>query len=415
MKSTKHLLIGAGLASNRAAKQLRDKDPDASITLVGEEPAAPYNRPPLSKEFLRGEKEEEKLLFDPKQMYIDKRIDLVLGAAVEGLDPAAKTAKVAGGEEIRFEKAFIATGGRPISLVVPGGDLEGVYSLRTLEDTKRIAAEAGPDKRAVIVGAGFIGMEIAASLTLMGVKVDVIEAESRIWSRFTDESLSGFFEGYCSERGVTFHTRERVAEIRGGGGGEGRASSVIMESGVELPCDFVCVAIGIVPNVELARDAGLEVDNGIVVNDLLQTSDPDIYAGGDVANYPDPVFGKRRRVEHWGHAGYCGTLAGQNMAGAENRYDHLTSVWSDVFDLKLLFAGDESEYDRVLVRGKYEDGSFTVFYLRGNVMRAYFGINADFKELRTFQGLIRSGQDLSGKETQLQETAFDVKELLPAM
>ncbi len=408
MKSTKYLLIGGGLASSQSAKQLREQDPQGPITLVGAEPHVPYDRPPLSKEFLRGEKPRAELFFDPEQYFHDHDIDLTLGIAVRQLDLASKTALLADGEAIAFEKALIATGGRPVSLKLPGGDLPGVYYLRTLDDSAAIAAEAGPGKRAVIIGAGFIGMEVAASLTQRGVRVTVIEAQPHIWARFADRALAGFFQDYCAQKGVSFHTSEMVAEVRG----QGRPSSVVTRSGTELPCDFVCIGVGIVPNVELAQQAGLPVDNGVLVNEYLQSSHPDIYAAGDVANYLDPVFGKRRRVEHWGHAEYCGQLAGQNMAGARAPYDLLTYVWSDIFDLHLEFAGDEHEHDRVLVRGRFEDKAFTILYLKDSVLRAYFAINAGSKEFPALQRLIRGKKDLTGKEAQLQDPAFAIKGLL---
>jgi NADPH-dependent 2,4-dienoyl-CoA reductase/sulfur reductase-like enzyme len=199
-----------------------------------------------------------------------------------------------------------------------------------------------------------------------------------------------------------------VTEIRG----QDRPSSVVTRSGKKLPCDFVCIGVGIVPNVELAYQAGLTVDNGVVVNEYLQSSHPDIYAAGDVANYQDPVFAKRRRVEHWGHAEYCGQLAGQNMAGANNTYDLVTYVWSDIFDLHLEFAGDETEHDRVLLRGRFEDKSFTVLYLKRHVLTAYFAVNASSKEFPILQRLIRHKRDLAGKELQLQDPTYAIKELL---
>jgi len=408
MKSTRYLLVGGGLASSQAAKQIRKADPQSPITLVGDEPYVPYDRPPLSKEFLRGEKPREALFFDPEQYLRDHGIDLILGVAVKQLDLPNKTAILAKGEPMTFEKALIATGGQPVRLKLRGSDLPGVYYLRTLDDSAAIHAEASPGKRAVFIGAGFIGMEVAASLTQQGVQVTVIEAQPHIWARFADATLAGFFQGYCADKGVTFYTNEMAAEIKG----TARSSAVVTRSGREIPCDFVCIGVGIVPNVELAQQAGLKVDNGIVVNEYLQASHPDVYAAGDVANYLDPIFGKRRRVEHWGHAEYCGQVAGQNMAGANRKYDLLTYVWSDIFDLHLQFAGDESEHDQVLLRGRFEDKAFTVLFLKQHVLTAYFAVNTGAKDFGALQRLIRGKKDLSGKEALLQDPTVAVKGLL---
>lgn len=408
MHSTKYLLIGGGVASGQAAKNIREKDPDGSITIVGEEPYVPYDRPPLSKEFMRGEKRREELFFDPKEYFHEKKIDLILSTSVQKLELSGTTALLSNGETLAFEKALIATGGRPIRLNIPGAQLQGVYYLRTIDDSSAIAAAAYAGKRAVIIGGGFIGMEVASSLTQRGVQVSVVEALPHIWARFADETLAAFFQDYCRKKDVTFYTSEMVSEIRG----VGKASSVVTKSGKELPCDFVCIGAGIVPNAELAREAGLRVDNGIVVNEFLQSSHPDIYAAGDVANYFDPIFGKRRRVEHWGHAEYCGQLAGQNMAGARNPYDLLTYVWSDIFDLHLEFAGDETEHDEVLIRGRFEDKSFTVLYLKEKTLTAYFAINTNTKEFPVLQKFIRQKKNLAGKEVQFQDIAFELKALL---
>jgi 3-phenylpropionate/trans-cinnamate dioxygenase ferredoxin reductase subunit len=408
MNSSKYLLIGGGLASSQAAKELRKNDTGGSITLVGEEAYVPYDRPPLSKEFLRGEKTREELLFDPERYFHDHRIALLLGLAVRQLDQIRKTAVLSNNDTITFEKALIATGGRPVRLPVPGADLEGVHYLRTIDDSLAIAAEASHGKRAIVVGGGFIGMEVAASLTQRGVQVTVIEMEKHLWPRFADEKLAGFFQGYCEKKGVVFLTNTRVSEIRG----NGRPSSVLTASGQDLPCDFVCIGAGIILNTELAQEAGLTVQNGVLVNEHLESSHPGIYAAGDVANYWDPVFNKRRHVEHWGHAEYCGQLAGRNMTGAHEKYDLLTYVWSDIFDLHLEFAGDESEHDQVLLRGGMEDASFAVLYFKQHALRAYFGINLNAKDLPLLQRLIRQKTILSGKETQIQDPGIPLKSLL---
>lgn len=407
MKATKYLLIGGGLAAHQAARTLREQDGRGAIVLVGDEPHVPYDRPPLSKEFLRGEKPREQLLFDPESYFAEHGIELHLGGGVRRLDVAGKSVALENGETMTFEKALIATGGRPVHLNLPGGELPGVHYLRTLDDAAAIAAEAGPGRRAVLVGAGFIGLEAAASLAQKGVRATVIEAQPRIWARFADESLADFFQSYCAERGVTFLTGETVAEIRG----RERVQAIVTRSGQELPGDFVLIAVGIIPNVELAREAGLAVENGIVVDEYLETSHPDFYAAGDVASYVDPIFEKRRRVEHWGHAEYTGQLAGQNMAGGRAPYDLLTYVWSDIFDLHLEFAGDESEHDRVLLRGGMEDKAFTMLFLKDHTLRAYFAINTGAKEFPALRRLIRNKTNLAGKEAELQDPGFALKGL----
>jgi NADPH-dependent 2,4-dienoyl-CoA reductase/sulfur reductase-like enzyme len=407
-RSVKYVLIGGGLAAGQAAKQIREADSRGPIVVVGQEAYAPYDRPPLSKEFLRGEKPREQLAFDPESFYRERDIELVLGVAAREMDLSRKTVRLANGDVLAFEKALVATGGRPVRLKIPGADLPGVHYLRTLDDSAAIAAEATPGRRAVIVGAGFIGLELAASLTQKGVHVAVVEAAPHVWARFADATLAGFFQDYCARKGVAFHTDEKVTEIRG----EGRPSTVVTRGGLELPCDFVCIGVGIVPNVELAQEAGLAVANGVVVNEFLQSSHPDVYAAGDVANYLDPVFGKRRRVEHWGHAEYSGQLAGRNMSGAREPYDLLTYVWSDVFDLHLEFAGDESEHDQVLYRGRLQDGAFTVLYMRDGALTAYFAVNGDSKDLPILQRLIRTGKILVGREQSLQDPGYAIKELV---
>ncbi len=408
MDPIKYLLIGGGLAAGQAAKQLRQLDARATITLVAEEPHVPYDRPPLSKDFLRGELAQNRLFFDEPLFFETQKIDLKLGTTVAKLDLATKTAELSNGQTLRFDKALIATGGRPVHLKLPGADLPAVHYLRTLNDSMSLAADATPGSVAVLIGAGFIGLEVAASLTQRGVQVTVVETGPHIWPRFADEALARVIQEHCTAKGVAFRTGESVTEIQR----QNERFSVLLKSGAVLPCNFVCIGVGILPNVELAQQAGLTVENGIVVDEYLQTSQPDIYAAGDVANYVDPLFGKRRRVEHWGHAEYSGQLAAHNMAGARRPYDLLTYVWSDIFDLHLEFAGDEQEHDQILLRGKLEDLSCFMLYLKHHRLTAYFAINANNKDLPPLQQLIKSKKDLSGQETALQDHTVPLKSLL---
>ena len=411
MADVKYLLIGGGLASFHCAKNIRRADDEGSILMVSEENIVPYDRPPLSKETIRGEKSREEIIYESPEKLAEQNIGVKLGSKVEKLDLDAKSVTLANGETISFEKAFIATGGRVIRIPIPGADLPNVYYLRDLPDAEAINREAKTAKKAIVVGAGFIGLETAASLTQLGVQVTVIEAMPHIWARFADEELAGFFQDYCTEKGITFVLDEMVSEIKG----DKKANQVVTRSGKTFDCDFVCIGIGIVPNVELARDAGLAVENGIIVNEFQQTSHPDVYAAGDVVNYHDPVFNRRRRVEHWGHAEYGGQIAGRNMAaGNETPYDFLSYVWSDIFDLRLESAGDESERDTVIIRGKYEDAKFTELYLKDGQLTAYLAVNGDIREFTVWRRLIRGKMDLRGKEENLKDQSFNVRDLLKA-
>ena len=408
MESTKYLLIGGGVASAEAIKQIRRIDEHGSVTLVSDEPDLPYNRPPLSKEYLRGEEHREKLLFATEAEYGYQGIVPMLSVRAEGLNPADATLSLSNGETLRYEKMLIATGGSPVKLNIPGADKAGVYYLRTIHDADAIATAAKAGKRAVVVGAGFIGLEVAASLTQMGLDVTVLEAMPRVWPRFADESLAAYVQAYCEKRGVAFHTGAEAESFLG----DDRITGVRTKSGQEYPCDFACVGVGIRPNIHVAQAGSLALENGIVVDEFMHTSHPNIFAAGDVANYYDPIFDKRRRVEHWGHAEYSGQIAGMNMAGEQTSYNLLSYVWSDIFDLHLEFVGDEDEHDQALVRGSIEQGSFMVLYLKSGLLRAYFSVNTPAKEFPVLQRVIRRKIDVSGVVTNLKDPDYNVRDLL---
>lgn len=407
MASTKYLVVGGGLAAVEAVKQLRTLDATGTITLVSQEQQLPYDHPPLSKEFLRGEVPERKVYLAPESFYRKNKIELKLGLRAEGLDPVKSVVAFSNGERLQYERLLIATGGEPVRLNVPGAKLKGVHYFRTIDDSKAVAAEAGPKRRAVLIGAGFIGLEVAASLTQKGTKVTVLEAMPQIWSRFADKGLAGFIQKYCEKQGVSFVTGATVTALVG----SNKVSAVKSKDGTEYPCDFVVIGVGIRPYTELALAGGLQVDNGIVVNEWMQTSHANIFAAGDVANYPDPIFGKRRRVEHWGHAEHTGQIAGMNMAGKKTPYTLLTYVWSEIFDLHLEFAGDETEHDQVLTRGKMERPPFTVLYLKKGVLQAYFAVNSEETEFSVLKRLIEEKTDLSKRLKQLVDVKFKVESL----
>lgn len=408
MPSTKYLLVGGGLASAEAAKQIRRLDASGPITLVSDERQLPYNRPPLSKEYLRSETKDP-LDLVAAETYVELSVETVLGAGVRAIDPKASTATLENGEVYRYERLLLATGGSPVRLGVPGYELSGVHYLRTKDDAEAIKRRCKMAKRAVVVGAGFIGLEVAASLIQMGLEVTVVEQYERVWPRFADAKLASYVQQLCEKHRISVLTGRKAARFDGT---DGNVNGVLVDTGERIDCDLVVVGVGIRPNVELADNAGLDVDDGVVVDKHMRTSSPNIFAAGDVANYFDPTFTKRRRVEHWGHAEYSGQVAGMNMAGEEMTYDLLTYIWSDIFDVHLEAAGDEHEFDSSVIRGEVSGGSFVVLYLKNQRMTAYFSVNTAAREFPVFQRLIKRKKDLAGRLKELADPEFNVRDLL---
>ena len=408
MHETKYLIIGGGLAGCEAIKGIRRHDTAGAITMVGDEHRLPYNRPPLSKAFLKGEKTEDDCLCEPAEFYRENNVKLYLGQRVVELNAADQSARLEDGRELTFGKALLATGGRALLPPLPGIDLPGVHALRTLDDAAAIREAAQNHRKAVIVGGGFIGMEISASLAGLGVEVVVIEAAGHLWPRVVDPEVAALVGNYYRERGVSILTGEKVARLEG----DGRVSRATMQSGRQLACDFAICAVGLKPNTELAEKAGLTVDNGVVVDAEMRTDSPHIFAAGDIANYPDPHFAKRRRVEHWGQAEYTGGLAGENMAGAEREYDLLTYFWSEGFDLHYEFAGEEGEYDQVVLRGQFPDDDFAALYLSGHRLRAFLSLNPKKSTQSALETMISSKTPLAGREQELRRPDGDLASLL---
>ena len=416
MKSLDYLLVGGGLAAMKAATRIRDLDPKGSMLLVGEEPHAPYDRPPLSKELLRGEVRPKDIVCERRWFYLRRRIKMRTGARVvefrmDANPEAARphVARLSDGKQVAFRKALLATGGSPRRLEgVPGSKLAGVYVLRTVDHAQRIAARARQGAHAVVVGAGFIGLELAASLRQLGCEVTVLEQQPRVWAGFAPPEVSDYIERYLSEKGIGFRKEASLAAFHG----TGEVSSVRTSGGEDLSCDFVCVCTGIEPRTELARSAGVDVDDGVVTDAQLRSSHADLYAAGDIAAVPDPYFNRRRRVEHYGQAEYTGLLAGENMTGGDRSYDLLSYLWSDMFDLHFEFAGDEHDYDEMVIRGDIEQNRALLLFLKEQRLSAYLGINAAEADFGPLQMVIKRGVDLSGARDQLTDPEFPLPKLL---
>jgi len=402
---TDYLIIGSGVAGYHALLELLSLEPNSTVTMISSDPNYPYDRPPLSKEYMRGERRREEVFFKPQDFYSKPNLKVLLKRRVQRI--RGREAILDDGSSLTFRKALMATGGSPRKLNLPGEGKEGVHYLRTLDDADSIKAEKG--RNPIIVGAGFIGMEVAASLTSRGLKPTVIEVKPYIWSTFVDENAAKFLQSYFESRGVKFVVGESVREFLG----DGRVKGAITTGGKRIEADFALIAVGITPNVELAKESGIQVENGVIADQQLRTSNPDIYAAGDVANIYDPSLGKRRRIEHWNNAEYTGRLAARNMVGKGEVYDFLSTVWSDIFDLHVESAGETVGYDDHVVRGRMEGKSFNLIYLKGGLIHGYLAVNRDYgRELKPLNQLIKGRVSVEGKRRELEDEGSDLKALL---
>jgi 3-phenylpropionate/trans-cinnamate dioxygenase ferredoxin reductase subunit len=392
MKNQRFVIVGAALAGGSAAAALREGGFDGEITLVGAEPLMPYNRPPLSKGYLRGQDRFEDQLVNPPAYYAEHRIDLRLGLRADAVDPERKLVSLDRGEEVPYDRLLVATGGRNRMLTTPGADLPGIFQLRTVEDCDRIRAAVKPGRRAVVIGLGFIGSEVAASLRQMGVDVTAVERNPVPLARVLGPEVGAVLAGIHREKGVELVLEDSVAAFEGAG----RVERVRTGKGRVLDCDFVVAGIGIVPNAELLAAAGAAVDNGVLVDEHCRTSLPDVYAAGDVANHLHPLFG-RLRVEHWNNGFRQGRAAARAMLGGPEPYDYLHSFWSDQYEHVVEYIGFAAVWDRLVFRGDPASRKFLGFYLKDGVVRAAVGLNRggdpedpkSDSELAIVAGLIR--------------------------
>ena len=365
------------MVAGYAARQLAELGLKAGdLTILSADTSIPYERPPLSKTFLAGKDTEESTHINSEGFYRDHGIDVRLKTEVARVSPTEKRLELSSGEQVGFEKLIVATGARPRTLGVPGSGLDGIYYLRTLRDSARIRDRYGSAKRAVVMGGGFIGMEVASVLAQKGVETAMVMREDRIWKRSFTPEMSGFFEGYYAARGVQFFKSADITEIRG----SGAVSSTVLSSGQTLPCDMLVAGIGVVPITDPLANSGIEIDNGVLVNEYLESSRPDIYAAGDVANYRDVLFGGRRRVEHWDNAVSQGQHCARVLLGESAPFRHVPYFFSDVFDLSYEFWGDPTGAEEVVHRGDMAGGSFSVWWMRGQRLVAAFAMRRPEEE-----------------------------------
>jgi NADPH-dependent 2,4-dienoyl-CoA reductase/sulfur reductase-like enzyme len=385
-----YVIVGASLAGAKAAETLRSEGFGGSVVLLGDETERPYERPPLSKGYLLGKEEKSSIYVHEEGWYADHDVDLRLGVWATAIDPGARRVTLADGGTVGYDKLLLTTGASPRRLSVPGSDLSGVLYLRRAQDSERLAAALGGGGRVVIVGAGWIGLEVAAAARLAGCEVTVVEPEPVALHRSVGPELGGMFTDLHIEHGVAFRFGESVTELRASAGGA-QVDEVITSTGAALPADVVVVGIGAVPNVGLASDAGLEVRNGVVVDAALRSSDPSIYAAGDVANAYHPLFGRHVRVEHWANALNAGPVAARSMLGQEVSYDQVPYFYTDQYDLGMETAGlpEPGAYDQIIYRGDRDSREFIAFWLSGGVVVA--GMNVNVWDVNDdIQALVRS-------------------------
>lgn len=366
------VIIGGSHAAAQLIASLRQEGWSGAITLVSDEPMLPYHRPPLSKAFLSGDTSEQELLIRPQQFYDQERVNVLFDTRAVAIDRERKQVVLDSGARLRYSKLVLATGARVRTLAIAGAALPGVFYLRQARDVLAIRRATAPGKRAVIIGGGYIGLEAAASLRQMGMKVTVLEALPRLLQRVTAPEVSAFYARVHREQGVDVITDASVQAIEGDDGVE----AVVLADGRRLAADVVIIGVGVLPASELAEQAGLKVDNGVVVDEFATTSDPDIYAIGDCSSHYNPIYDCWLRLESVQNATDQARTAAQALCGKMIPYRALPWFWSDQYDLKLQIAGLSQGYDRVVLRGSASSGrSFSAFYFRSGTLIAVDAVN----------------------------------------
>ena len=382
------VIVGAGLAGAKAAEALRKDGFEGRVLLFGSEAHRPYLRPPLSKEYLRGEDDLDKVFVHPEAWYAEQRVELEPSTSVAAIDPGRRAVVLDGGRRVAFDRLLIATGSEPRRLDVPGGDLGGIRYLRTLDDADGLRVAAGEASRVVVVGGGWIGAEVAASIRMLGHEVALVADTAVPLERVLGAEVGAIYRDTHVANGVRLVANQRVVAFHGRGGAVEAAETT---DGTRIDADLVVVGIGAAPRTALAEAAGIAVGNGILVNDRLETSAEGIFAAGDVASAEHPVFGARLRVAHWDNARRQGRTAARNMLGHDEAYARIPYVYSDQFELSMEYAGYAPAFDRVVFRGAPAAGKFIAFWLLDGRVVAGMNVNT-WKVNEAISALVASGR-----------------------
>ncbi|MEK6278595.1 MAG: FAD-dependent oxidoreductase [Actinomycetota bacterium] len=388
------LLVGGGMASAHCAAELRKREAEGEILLVGREPELPYERPPLSKEYVRGEAKREDAHVHPQSWYEENGVELLTGVNVMSLDAGQRTAKLQGGDEVRFGTALLATGANVNILRVEGAENEGIHYLRAFGNSDAIREDAEKAEHVVLIGGSYIGSEVAASLTAKGTQCTMVMMEEVALSRTFGEGPGRYFQEVLESHGVKVLGAEELEAFEG----DGRVKAVVTKSGKQIECDAVVVGAGVKPDVMLAQRAGLDVGDGIECDRTLQTSAEGIYAAGDVCNYDSVVHGRRLRVEHWDVAMQQGMAAGANMAGEGKDYDVVPYFFSDLADwASLEYVGPAYDWDEIVWRGERDSGEFSAWYLKDGKVAGCLSVERS-EDLAKARELLAEGTDVSGSK-----------------
>ncbi|MBV8990713.1 MAG: FAD-dependent oxidoreductase [Solirubrobacterales bacterium] len=408
-RHVKYALIGGGLASGNCARWLRESGADGEILLVGREIDIPYNRPPCSKGYLQGKESRSEALFRPPEWYEEQQVELLTRTTVTKLDTSSRTLTLSTNEEVTFEKALVATGANVRRVAVPGLELEGIHYLRTLPNSDSIREDAA-GKQVVLIGGSYIASEVAAALTELGSLCTLVMLEPTPLSRGFGEQVGRFFQSRMEEHGITVYGREQLDSLDGAGG---RVTRVITQSGLELPADAVVFGTGAVPEMTLARNAGLTLgeSGGVAVDEYLETPVPGIFAAGDIADYESVIHGRRLRIEHWDVAFNQGKTAALNMLDRKQPHDVMPYFFSDLSDwASLEYVGPANKWDREIVRGSLDEGKFSVWYLQDGRLAAALSVGRS-DDLPHAQRLIAAHADVGDRVGELEDTSSDLAAL----
>jgi len=399
------VIIGASQAGGWIAKTLRAEGFKGRVVLIGEEKYLPYERPPLSKDALLGEAELDSTYFWPPETYPELNFETMLGVRATAIDRAAKQVTLDNGDVLAYDQLAITTGTRPRRLPIDGGDLAGVHYLRTMDDTLAIQADAKNGAVALIVGGGWIGLEVAATLSKLGCKSVVVEFADRLCGRAVTPEISAWMLDFHKGHGIDVRLNTGVERFEG----DGALQRAILSDGDTIVCTLAVVGIGVLPNVEIAAEAGIEIDNGIKVDDLCRTSDPKIFSAGDVTNHPNALLGKRIRLESWENAQNQGIAAGKSMLDKGESYSEIPWFWSDQHDANIQMIGLPEAWDEVATRGDTGDNEFMTIYLKDSKIIGAISVNNP-RDLRFAKRLMQAGKPVSA--TDIADTSIKMQALL---